>query len=254
MELIVLGGLAVVEENEGAAQSAEKYYREVIDLWRQGEDRHDAIAAMCAAATFFAAQGFEKETALCAEALAAIASATGNPEALAALAYTLGETALLHGNAEEAARQFMQALAHMEKLEIPMERAKFEYRTGFALARANSKEAAIEHLRNAYRLARKLGARPLAGKIADELNALGETAEERRNAEATARANHAGLTQRQLEIARLMASGLTNKEIAQKLFLSPRTVDMHVSHLLNRLDCRTRTEAVTKAGELGLLR
>lgn len=254
MELIVLGGLAVVEEDEGAAQSAEKYYREFIDLWRKGEDRHDAIAAMCAAATFFATRGFEKETALCAEALAAIASATGNPEALAALAYALGETALLHGNAEEAARQFAQALAHMEKLEIPLERAKFEYRTGFALARADSKKAAIEHLRNAYRLARKLGARPLAGKVADELNALGETTEERRSAEATARANQAGLTQRQLEIARLMAAGLTNKGIAQKLFLSPRTVDMHVSHLLNRLDCRTRTEAVSKAGELGLLR
>jgi DNA-binding CsgD family transcriptional regulator len=47
--------------------------------------------------------------------------------------------------------------------------------------------------------------------------------------------------------------GRTNREIAQALFLSPRTVDMHVRNLLRKLDCRSRIQAARRAGELGLL-
>ena len=128
-----------------------------------------------------------------------------------------------------------------------------EFRIGLAYARAGSKNNAVKHLTNGYRLARNMGCRPLAAKISAELDALGETAVERRNPETGKRAAHGGLTGRQVEVARLIADGLTNKEIASKLFLSPRTVEMHVANLLNRLDCRTRSEAVRKAGELGLL-
>jgi DNA-binding NarL/FixJ family response regulator len=47
--------------------------------------------------------------------------------------------------------------------------------------------------------------------------------------------------------------GRTNREIARDLFLSPRTVEMHVRNVLSKLDCRSRTEATSKAQELGLL-
>ena len=47
--------------------------------------------------------------------------------------------------------------------------------------------------------------------------------------------------------------GRTNREIAQELFLSPRTVDMHVRNILRKLDCRSRVEAARRARELGLL-
>jgi len=52
---------------------------------------------------------------------------------------------------------------------------------------------------------------------------------------------------------RLVHAGRTNREIAQELFLSPRTVDMHVRNLLRKLDCRSRVDAARRAGELGLL-
>ena len=107
--------------------------------------------------------------------------------------------------------------------------------------------------RDAYRKARKLGARPLASEAAREVAALGESVAGRLGARAAADADGAGLTRRELEVVRMLAVGRTNREIAQELFLSPRTVDMHVRNILRKLDCRSRVEAAHRAGELGLL-
>jgi DNA-binding CsgD family transcriptional regulator len=61
------------------------------------------------------------------------------------------------------------------------------------------------------------------------------------------------LTASERRVADLAAGGRTNREIAQELFLSPRTVDMHVRNMLGKLDCRSRGEASHRASELGLL-
>lgn len=61
------------------------------------------------------------------------------------------------------------------------------------------------------------------------------------------------LTTREVEVLRLLADGQTNPEIAQTLFISPGTVRIHVSHILAKLDTRTRTEAAATARRLGLL-
>jgi len=52
---------------------------------------------------------------------------------------------------------------------------------------------------------------------------------------------------------RLVATGRTNREIAERLYLSTRTVDMHVRNILVKLGCRSRVEAVSRAGDLGIL-
>jgi DNA-binding NarL/FixJ family response regulator len=62
-----------------------------------------------------------------------------------------------------------------------------------------------------------------------------------------------GLTSRQLDVLRGVARGLTDKEIASELSLSPRTVEMHVARMLDALGCANRAEAVRKAAALGLL-
>jgi DNA-binding CsgD family transcriptional regulator len=70
---------------------------------------------------------------------------------------------------------------------------------------------------------------------------------------ATTVANPSGLTSRQLDVARLVALGLTNGELAQKLYISPRTADHHVSAVLSKLGLGTRREVVRRASELGLV-
>lgn len=66
-------------------------------------------------------------------------------------------------------------------------------------------------------------------------------------------ANPSGLTSRQLDVARLVARGLTNAELARKLYISPRTADHHVSAVLTKLGLGTRRDVVRRADELGLV-
>ncbi len=65
--------------------------------------------------------------------------------------------------------------------------------------------------------------------------------------------NPAGLTRRELEVLSLIAEGLRNAEIAERLVVSSKTVDHHVSAILRKLDARTRGEAAAEAARLGLL-
>jgi DNA-binding NarL/FixJ family response regulator len=83
--------------------------------------------------------------------------------------------------------------------------------------------------------------------------ALGELIAEHLGSRAEADADGAGLSHRELEVVRLLSVGRTNPEIAGDLFLSQRTIDMHVRNILRKLDCRSRVEAAHRAGELGLL-
>jgi DNA-binding NarL/FixJ family response regulator len=164
---------------------------------------------------------------------------------MAALAHALGETALLDGGAEQAADQFTRALALLRGVDAPFDRAESERRAAAALALLGRREEAVEQLVAAHRTARRLGARPLLERVAGSLAALGERAE-RRLGDST-------LTRREVEVVRLVAMGHSNREIARELFLSPRTVEMHVGSILLKLDCRSRTDAARRAGELGLL-
>jgi len=62
-----------------------------------------------------------------------------------------------------------------------------------------------------------------------------------------------GITQREYEVLRLIAEGLSNQEISGALFISESTVKTHVSNVLVKLDAKRRTQAVQRAKELGVL-
>jgi DNA-binding NarL/FixJ family response regulator len=93
-----------------------------------------------------------------------------------------------------------------------------------------------------------LGAAPAVALVRRRLRGLGVARLPRRPQPGTL-TNPAGLTDRQLEILRLVAAGLSNAEIAQRLVVSPRTVDHHVSAILAKLGVPTRREAAARAAE-----
>ncbi|MFD7819290.1 ATP-binding protein [Streptomyces sp. NPDC059785] len=97
-----------------------------------------------------------------------------------------------------------------------------------------------------------LGARPLARLVRTRLRERGVRRIPRGPLAAT-RGNPAGLTGRQLQVVRLLARGLTNPEIADRLVVSVRTVDNHVAAVLDKLGVRTRRQATDRALELGVL-
>src|SRR5437764_5017592 len=97
-----------------------------------------------------------------------------------------------------------------------------------------------------------LGAAAAARLVARRLRERGVRGLPRGPRPAT-RDNPAGLTARELEVLRLLADGHTNPTIAERLYVSPRTVDRHVSSLLGKLDTRTRGQAVAAARRLGLV-
>jgi DNA-binding CsgD family transcriptional regulator len=245
--------LAYVAAAEGLDDEAAAHCRALLARWEQSEDHHYAVWGIRWAATWFARRGDRAGANACTEALAQMAADAGHADALAALAQAIGELALLDGDEAAAAEHLARAVELHRTLAIPFERAQIELRAGVVLAAAGARDEAVERLCDAYRTARKLGARPLAAAAAQEVAALGESVAERLGARAAASADGVQLTRREREVLRHVAIGRTNREIAQELFLSPRTVDMHVRNLLGKLDCRSRGEASHRAGELGLL-
>jgi DNA-binding CsgD family transcriptional regulator len=123
------------------------------------------------------------------------------------------------------------------------------YETAVALAGADDEAA----LRNALDALRRLGAGPAADIVARRLRERGARGLPRGPRTAT-RQNPANLTPRELEVLTLVAEGLHNREIADRLFVSVKTVDRHVSALLRKLGARTRVEAAAEAVRLGIVR
>ena len=96
-----------------------------------------------------------------------------------------------------------------------------------------------------------LGAAAVAARLRRELRAEGVPTP---RGKGRATRDHAvGLTARQAEVLQLLAEGLTNTEISDRLFVSPRTIEHHVSAILAKLDSSTRDEAVQRARSAGLI-
>jgi DNA-binding CsgD family transcriptional regulator len=253
MELLSGWGLALIDEADGARERAVDGCRAILARWSATEERHYAVGALRWAATFFAEAGDPDGARACVAALGRIATDAPHPESLSAFSHGLGETALLDRDHEQAVVQFVRALELLRSIGAPFERIESERRAANALTLAGRNEEAVERLVTAHRLARRLKARPLADRLAAEVAGLGEKVERRLSRRALAGVGAGGLTRRETEVVRLVAVGRTNREIAHELFLSPRTVDMHVQNILLKLDCRSRADATRRATELGLL-
>ena len=136
--------------------------------------------------------------------------------------------------------QPVRAAAAWTELECPYEAAR-------ALLDADD----IPSVEAAHAELHRLGARPAAARAARRLRELGATTVPR-GARPSTRSNPAGLTARELEVLGLIVAGLRNQEIAERLVLSTRTIDHHVSAVLGKLAIERRTDAADAAARMGI--
>ncbi|MFI7633679.1 LuxR C-terminal-related transcriptional regulator [Nonomuraea sp. NPDC049400] len=155
----------------------------------------------------------------------------GTPEARALLARCRALAA--DGADDGAPAAFEEALRLHAN---PFESARTGLLLGERLRRAHRPGEARGHLRAAYETFQRAGAEPWARRAQSELRAAGESAQAPHNAALDA------LTPQELRIAGLVADGLSSKEIAAQLFLSPRTVEYHLYKIYPKLGIGTRTE------------
>jgi ATP/maltotriose-dependent transcriptional regulator MalT len=152
----------------------------------------------------------------------------------AIVAQTDGAMALLEGHAQTALDPLRCAFEHWQRLEAPYEAARARVLLGQACRALGDEEAAALEHKAARSEFERLGAQPDLVRL-DAFNMPGQPAP-----------GHP-LTARELQVLRLIASGRTNKEIARELCVSERTVDRHVSNILNKLDVPTRAAAAVHA-------
>jgi len=152
------------------------------------------------------------------------------------LGVSLRAAGLAHGG-EAGLALLSEAVQTLEGSQAPLELARALSDYGAALRRSGRRVQARAELARALDLAHRLGARRIANQARAELTAAG--AKPRRDA-ITGRD---ALTAGELRVARLAADGLTNREIAQALFITTKTAKAHLSHVYRKLD-------ITRRGQL----
>jgi DNA-binding CsgD family transcriptional regulator len=166
-----------------------------------------------------------------ADELAAFADASGAPWAAAAAAH--GHALLSDG--ADAQSLYELALERHDRSAHKAERARTQLAFGEFLRRSRRRVDARTHLRAALQTFDDLGAAPWAERARQELRASGETARKRDPSTA------ASLTPQELQVARLVRQGLSNRDAAAQLFLSPRTIDFHLRNVFAKVGVTSRT-------------
>ena len=124
-----------------------------------------------------------------------------------------------------------------------MERARCHLAYGERLRRGGQRVAARVQLRSALEVFDRIGAAGFAERARQELRATGETLRTRTDDEPER------LTAQELQIALLVARGATNREAAASLFLSPKTVEKHLSNAYRKLGVRSRSELARRLSD-----
>jgi DNA-binding CsgD family transcriptional regulator len=144
------------------------------------------------------------------------------------------------GSPESARAAFERARAVAKTTDSPPAQARVELSFGHFLHRTGRRREAIATLRVARELFERLDARPLIERCDVELAACGVRARSR-----ASDGDH-DLTARELVVARLVASGKTNREAASELYLSTKAIEYHLANIFTKLDIHSRHELASR--------
>jgi DNA-binding CsgD family transcriptional regulator len=184
------------------------------------------------------------------------AARTGRPADAAEAAATIGGLARASGtdwalgtaaglaaqvsDGREADELYREAVERLDRAGVRMEAARFRLLHGEWLRRANRNIDAREQLGLAHELLSEIGAEAFAERARREYEATGATVRRRTDQVPAA------LTPQEAQIARLAGDGLTNPEIGARLFISPRTVEWHLSTVFAKLGITSRRQLRTR--------
>lgn len=253
--LLVRAALALDEGREGrAVDLVERYFRRLDS----GKTLERAPGLEILAAAYVRRGDLEAADAVCGE-LGDLAEAAATLGLRATAAAARGALALARGEADEARRCYEDAVDLATRAGAPFEAGRFRRELAHALARLGRRDEARGEAERAGAVLRGIGARPeaeLADRLAAELDpAHGGDAAAAGTPILGAEAGRLveELSPREHEVLALVASGLSNQEIAERLYLSLHTVKRHVANILTKLDLPSRTAAAALAVRRGLL-
>jgi DNA-binding CsgD family transcriptional regulator len=217
---VLYNGLGRYEEALAAARLA-------------GDDQHELLFSTWAAAEVVEAatrSGVPERAVSALRRLSDSTQASGSDWALGIEA----RSRALSSDGEAAERLYREALGRLACTRLRMELGRAHLLYGEWLRRQNRRIDAREQLRTAHQMFADMGADGFGERAARELRATGERVRKRTTDP------RAQLTAREAQIARLAGDGLSNPEIAARLFMSPRTVEYHLHKIFTKLDISSR--------------
>jgi LuxR family transcriptional regulator, maltose regulon positive regulatory protein len=230
-----------------AAERAEQYLRHVPTSNRT--DRASGLEILVRALTCL--QDWEHAR-VALDELSGIAALVATLPLRAAASFASGYIALGENKADAARRCFEDAVDLYLRSGAPFEVGRARIELARALGKVGRFEAALEEAQRAEILLSELKAELESARAHSVLEELA-TLQQSDQTAVSLKVKSGELTRREIEVLRLVAEGLNNQRIAERLFVSDHTVHRHLANILNKLDVSTRAAAVAQAARRGLL-
>ena len=154
----------------------------------------------------------------------------------------IAAVALDTGDPARAAEHAVAAAVAADQIGAPVEAALSRMIAGRALSQQDRSEHALRELRHAAAALHACGARRYGAAADQALRSMGDHLHRRSRAGRTGHSPIESLTERELQVARLVVDRRTNAEIADALFVSPKTIESHIRNIFHKLDVSTRVE------------
>ena len=228
--------LSVLEYSDAVLQNGLGHYDAALTSARRVCDCDELGIRAFGSMELIEAAAYSGKPELAAEELdrlSARAAASGTDWAVGV---QLRSRALLCSKQDEAEGLFLGAIDRLERTTIRTQLARAHLVYGEWLRRAGRRRDARAHLTAAHDMLTSMGAGAFAARAARELRVIGQRAHARTPDQVDE------LTPQELQVARLVASGATSKEVASELFLSARTIDAHLRSVFRKLDIDSRRQ------------